>query len=557
MSTVPYLYQLDAKSDLHRNVADFHPNIWEDYFLQYASQSMELDQTMVAQIETLKSDVRNMLVSKTEKPLIKVHLIDSICRMGVSYHFEHEIEEILQHIHNNYVENGEITIEDNLCSLGVLFRLLRQQGLYVSPNVFNKLKDEQGYFSEKLIRDVEGMLSLYEATHTMIHGENILEEALAFTTTNLEFIANQSSHPHAIQVKHSLRQALYKNVPRIEARHYISMYEQDRSHNENLLILAKLDFNMLQNLHQKEFGNSCKWWKELDVPSKLPYARERIEESCFWAMGAYFEPRYSAARSILTKLVIIITCIDDTYDAYGKIDELELFTKAIERWDINCTDNLPDYMKFLYKLIFDLYEEVKHEMRKEGREYAPNYYAKEFIKYVQAYMTEARWLNNNYKPTLEEYIRVSTESSGYAIVTTTCYIGMGDIATEDVFKWVSSEPKAINAAIVICRLMDDLVSNEFEQKRDHISSFLECYMKKYNISREAAIQEGRKRIADAWKDLNEECLRPTQVPIPILTIILNLSRFMDVVYKDKDNFTHPEGEMKTFIKALLVDPVPL
>jgi hypothetical protein len=47
------------------------------------------------------------------------------------------------------------------------------------------------------------------------------------------------------------------------------------------------------------------------------------------------------------------------------------------RWDINCADNLPKYMKFLYKLILDLYEEVKNEMRKEGREYAPNYYAKE------------------------------------------------------------------------------------------------------------------------------------------------------------------------------------
>jgi (-)-germacrene D synthase len=82
-------------------------------------------------------------------------------------------------------------------------------------------------------------------------------------------------------------------------------------------------------------------------------------------------------------------------------------------------------------------------------------------------------------------------------------------------------------------------------------------MKKYNVRREAAIEEGRKRIANAWKDLNEECLRPTQVPMPILTIILNLSRFMDVVYKDKDNFTHPEGEMKTFIKALLIDPIPI
>lgn len=75
-------------------------------------------------------------------------------------------------------------------------------------------------------------------------------------------------------------------------------------------------------------------------------------------------------------------------------------------------------------------------------------------------MTEARWLSNNYKPTLEEYIRVSIESSGYALVTTTCFIGMGGTTTEDIFKWVSNEPKMINAAIVLCRLMDDTVSDE-------------------------------------------------------------------------------------------------
>jgi (-)-germacrene D synthase len=82
-------------------------------------------------------------------------------------------------------------------------------------------------------------------------------------------------------------------------------------------------------------------------------------------------------------------------------------------------------------------------------------------------------------------------------------------------------------------------------------------MKQYEISREAAVQEGQRRIVDAWKDINEECLRPSEVPMPFLTRILNLSRFMDVVYKDKDNFTNTEGEMKTLIKALLVDPVPI
>ncbi|KAK2430418.1 (-)-germacrene D synthase [Trifolium repens] len=548
----------DAKSELHRNVADFKPSVWGNYFDQYASESMEFDQNIAAQIETRKNDVRNMLVSKIEKPLEKVHLIDSIIRLGVNYHFEDEIEEVLQHIYNDYVENGEITnFEDNLSSLAVLFRLLRQQGLYVSPNVFNKFKNEEGNFSERLISDVEGMLSLYEATHIMVHGEHILEEALAFTTTHLESIANQLSHSYAIQVKHSLRQTLHKNLPRLEARSYIFIYEQNPSHDENLLILAKLDFNMLQSLHQKEFGNLCKWWKELDVASKLPYARDRIVESCFWALAIYFEPQYCQARKMMTKLVVMAAVIDDTYDAYRTIDELELFTEAIEKWDSSCLDSLPDYMKILYRTILDLYEEIEENMKNERREYALNYYIKEFKKYIQAYMTEARWLNSNYKPTSEEYIRVSMESSGYTLVTLTCYIGMGDIAVEDIFKWISNEPKIVNAANVLCRLMDDIVSNEFEQKRGHVSSFLECYMKQYEISREAAVQEGQRRIVDAWKDINEECLRPSEVPMPFLTRILNLSRFMDVVYKDKDNFTNTEGEMKTLIKALLVDPVPI
>ena len=96
----------------------------------------ELDQYTVAQIERLKNDVRKMLVSNSENSFSKVHLINSISRLGLSYHFEHEIDEVLQHIHKNYVdENREITLDDNLCSLAVLFRLLRQQGFHVSPSI--------------------------------------------------------------------------------------------------------------------------------------------------------------------------------------------------------------------------------------------------------------------------------------------------------------------------------------------------------------------------------------------------------------------------------------
>jgi (-)-germacrene D synthase len=54
-------------------------------------------------------------------------------------------------------------------------------------------------------------------------------------------------------------------------------------------------------------------------------------ESCILALAVYFEPQYSVGRIFLAKLVMIMTVVDDIYDAYGTIDELELFTNAIER----------------------------------------------------------------------------------------------------------------------------------------------------------------------------------------------------------------------------------
>jgi hypothetical protein len=44
-----------------------------------------------------------------------------------------------------------------------------------------------------------------------------------------------------------------------------------------------------------------------------------------------YEPKYSFSRKMVGKLVVCISLLDDTYDAYGTIEELELFTQAIQR----------------------------------------------------------------------------------------------------------------------------------------------------------------------------------------------------------------------------------
>ena len=103
------------------------------------------------------------------------------------------------------------------------------------------------------------MLALYEATHLMVDGEKILEEALAFTTTHLQSMATDPNNPLAKRVIRALKRPIRKALTRVEARHHISIYQQDESiHKKSLLKLAKLDFNLLQSLHRKELSEMCR-----------------------------------------------------------------------------------------------------------------------------------------------------------------------------------------------------------------------------------------------------------------------------------------------------------
>ena len=77
-----------------------------------------------------------------------------------------------------------------------------------------------------------------------------------------------------------------------------------------------------------------RWWKEVDFERKLPFGRDRIVELYFWTMAVYFEPHYSAARIIVSKIIAVGTVMDDIYDAFGTFEELEIFTEAIRRFEI-------------------------------------------------------------------------------------------------------------------------------------------------------------------------------------------------------------------------------
>ncbi|KAG9454159.1 hypothetical protein H6P81_007063 [Aristolochia fimbriata] len=105
------------------------------------------------------------------------------------YEFEEEIEDALFRIYNttsiDIDSHGEK--HDHLYHEATHFRVLREGGYKASADVFQKYKNEDGKsFKEELTRDVKGLLSLYEAAFLEIRGEDILDEAIAFTTQHLK-----------------------------------------------------------------------------------------------------------------------------------------------------------------------------------------------------------------------------------------------------------------------------------------------------------------------------------------------------------------------------------
>nr|QNC49786.1 terpene synthase 6 [Leucophyllum frutescens] len=537
-----------------RPLAKFHPDVWGTRFLSFIPKSDEKIRADEQLLEELKLETKRELKETSSDYMRQVRMVDAIQRLGIEYQFEEEVDQAMESIfekcHDFHKENND------LYSISLSFRLLRQHGYRVSSEIFDKFKDAKGDFKIPNPTDVVAVLEFYEATYLRIRGEDVLDHGFLSSKKYLESILPSLTDPLADQVHHALKH--YSNrrgLPRLEARYYMSIYGQHASHHPGLLRLAKLDFNLLQSLHKEELSELCRWWRDLEVSTKLSYARDRMVETYFWIMGIFFEPKYGFARKILTKVQAITSILDDTYDAYGTLEELEILTEAIERWSFSCLDQLPDYMKNFYKALLEFFEEIEEELTKQGKSYRISY-GKEAVRILcRAYCAEAKWREEKYRPTTEEYMRIATKSCGYRSLIVISFLGM-NVATKEAFEWVLAEPDMVKATLVVCRLTDDIVGHEFEGMRDHIPSSVECYMKEHNVSKQVAIDGFNNQIEEAWKVLNEGFLKPTAIPVPLLYRILNHARIIEVIYSKGDWYTNVGPEMKSFVHQLLIDPIP-
>ncbi|KAL1217279.1 Alpha-humulene/(-)-(E)-beta-caryophyllene synthase [Cardamine amara subsp. amara] len=374
--------------EVDRPLADFPVNIWEDPLTTFSVLDLDSERNK-EKLRSLKETVMESLMASRENPIENIKFIDSLCRLGVSYHFEHEIFMQLEAMFgcHDFIE----MIRDNesgLYTVALVFQVFRQFGYKLATDVFDKFKNKDGEFKEHLAEDARGLLCLYEAAQWSTHGEDILDEALVFSRSLLEDIASRSSPHLAVRIKNALKHAYPRGISRIETRQYISYYEKEDFHDQTLLEFAKVDFNLLQLLYREELGQVFRWYNNLNLESKLPYARNRTVESYLWAVGVHFEPCYSEAGIKFATLIIVLTLVDDTYDAYGTIEELEPFTDALLRWNPSGIEGLPESMKYIHCVVLEFFDKLEEEMEKEGR---PGYgiYAKKSFEHKRKHIVTA------------------------------------------------------------------------------------------------------------------------------------------------------------------------
>ncbi|CAK9316323.1 unnamed protein product [Citrullus colocynthis] len=536
-----------------RQCANYHPPIWKDEFIQSLHNEFR-GETYQRQFNQLKGQVKTLLLNERRDSLEQLELIDVLQRLGISYHFENEIKDILGRISNKLHEKGGT--KNGLYATSLEFRLLRQHQFDISEEVFNAFKDEMGDFKTCFYEDTNGMLSLYEASFLSTKGETTLEAAKCFAINYLkEYIKSSKDELKVEIVKHALELPLHWRIQRLEARWFIDIYERKGTINSILLEMAKLDFNMVQSIYQEDLKYASSWWRNTELGEKLSFARNQLMENFYWTMGIGFEPELTYFRRMGTKIVSLITMIDDVYDVYGTLDELKLFTNAIERWDIAAIDQLPEYMKQCFLTLYNAVNEIASEALSNHGVDVMQYLKKGWVDLCKSYLVESNWYHNGYKPTMQEYMNNAWISVAGPIMLVHSYVFVSSQITKEELERLTKYADTIRWSSTIMRLANDLLKPLDEQSIGDVPKSVECYMNETGSSEKNARAYIRHLVDELWKKLNEyddEKLVSSQA---FIKMSKNLARIAQCMYQYGDGHTVDHDKTKESVVSLLVKPI--
>ncbi|KAH0467953.1 hypothetical protein IEQ34_002986 [Dendrobium chrysotoxum] len=460
----------------------------------------------------------------------------------------------LMYLQSNDGNIGELNVEEmkeNIFSL-LLEPITLKQDLLVKS-----YRDEKGCFKPCVFHDIKGPLSLYEASFLSMDGEDEIDEAKEFAVKHLNDCMRSNSSTNPVLAKHislALELPLHHRIQKLQAPMFIEHARNLKELDVDPILLefAQLDFNMTQSIYNRELKEITRWWTEVSnvFDSKLNFARDWPVESYFLAVGMAVEPQFSTCRKELAKALCFIFVIDDIYDIYGLLDELQLFTNAVDRWEFASIKSLPEYMKICLEGLFNMVNKLAGKIKEEkGLDVLPNL-KRAWLDLCKAYMVEARWYHTGYCPTFEEYLDNAWISVSTPLLSVIAHC-LSENLTNLSLESFDFYPSIVRQSSIIFRLYNDLGTSKGELQRGDVSKSIQCYMKENHVSELVAQECIRNIIRKYWKELNREWIKGSRYEETFKMVAINMPRAAHVMYLQSNDVE----EMKDNVSSLLLEPI--
>nr|BAF02831.1 monoterpene synthase [Eucalyptus globulus] len=541
-----------------RRSANYQPSVWTYNYLQSivageGRQSRREVEQQKEKVQILEEEVRGALNDEKAETFTIFATVDDIQRLGLGDHFEEDISNALRRC----VSKGAVfmSLQKSLHGTALGFRLLRQHGYEVSQDVFKIFLDESGSFVKTLGGDVQGVLSLYEASHLAFEEEHILHKARSFAIKHLENLNSDVDKDLQDQVKHELELPLHRRMPLLEARRSIEAYSRRGYTNPQILELALTDFNVSQSYLQRDLQEMLGWWNNTGLAKRLSFARDRLIECFFWAVGIAHEPSLSICRKAVTKAFALILVLDDVYDVFGTLEELELFTDAVRRWDLNAVEDLPVYMKLCYLALYNSVNEMAYETLKEKGENVIPYLAKAWYDLCKAFLQEAKWSNSRIIPGVEEYLNNGWVSSSGSVMLIHAYFLASPSIRKEELESLEHYHDLLRLPSLIFRLTNDIASSSAELERGETTNSIRCFMQEKGISELEARECVKEEIDTAWKKMNKYMVDRSTFNQSFVRMTYNLARMAHCVYQDGDAIGSPDDLSWNRVHSLIIKPI--
>ncbi|KAK4267997.1 hypothetical protein QN277_024706 [Acacia crassicarpa] len=266
-------------------------------------------------------------------------IVDRLERLGIARYFQPTIKEMLDYIYRSWNERGlgwtRYSDLPDLDDTSMAFRLLRLNGYDASPCVFKNFEKDGLFFCYPGQSD-EGatvIFNFYRATQVQFPGETILDEGKNFA---INFLSKKRDTNQILdkwiiskdlsgEVCYGLDFPWYASLPRVETRFFLeqyggghdvwiskSLYRLHKVNNNANLELGKLDYDMCQAVHRREWKRIQEWHSEWGLES-LGLSKERLLLAYFLAAANIFEPERSQERLAWVKTSALIHTLRTTY----------------------------------------------------------------------------------------------------------------------------------------------------------------------------------------------------------------------------------------------------